>query len=71
MINSGALQSPQQLQAMSFLAIDIYAKLVFSILKVANCAPILFSPSFGLGTFSFLVIGLFVGTGIKQTLPSF
>ncbi|XP_061369489.1 uncharacterized protein LOC133312337 [Gastrolobium bilobum] len=32
-INSGALQSPQQLQAMSFLAIDIYAKLVFSILK--------------------------------------
>lgn len=36
-INSGALQSPQQLQAMSFLAIDIYAKLVFSILKVVNC----------------------------------
>ncbi|XP_022944795.1 CCR4-NOT transcription complex subunit 1-like isoform X1 [Cucurbita moschata] len=32
-INSGALQSPQQTQNLSFLAIDIYAKLVFSILK--------------------------------------
>ncbi|KAJ7950880.1 putative CCR4-NOT transcription complex protein [Quillaja saponaria] len=31
-INSGSLQSPQ-MQALSFLAIDIYAKLVFSILK--------------------------------------
>ncbi|CAJ1948188.1 unnamed protein product [Sphenostylis stenocarpa] len=35
MINSGSLQS-QQPQAMSFLAIDIYAKLVFSILKGSN-----------------------------------
>ncbi|TKY68978.1 CCR4-NOT transcription complex subunit 1 [Spatholobus suberectus] len=35
MINSGSLQS-QPLQAMSFLAIDIYAKLVFSILKGSN-----------------------------------
>lgn len=33
-INSSALQSPQQVQSLSFLAIDIYAKLVFSILKV-------------------------------------
>ncbi|KAJ4827650.1 hypothetical protein Tsubulata_008272 [Turnera subulata] len=33
-INSNALQSPQQAQSLSFLAIDIYAKLVFSILKV-------------------------------------
>ncbi|XP_057455962.1 uncharacterized protein LOC130747140 isoform X2 [Lotus japonicus] len=43
--NSGALQSPQQLPAMSFLAIDIYAKLVFYILKVFNCAliPIILS----------------------------
>ncbi|XAR63221.1 hypothetical protein NMG60_11023087 [Bertholletia excelsa] len=32
-INSGPLQSPQQVQSLSFLAIDIYAKLVFSILK--------------------------------------
>ncbi|KAI4354776.1 hypothetical protein L6164_003615 [Bauhinia variegata] len=32
-INAGALQPPQQ---MSFLAIDIYAKLVFSILKGSN-----------------------------------
>ncbi|XP_073219959.1 uncharacterized protein [Cicer arietinum] len=32
-INSGALQSSQQMPSMSFLAIDIYAKLVFSILK--------------------------------------
>ncbi|KAE9600761.1 putative CCR4-Not complex component, Not1, CCR4-NOT transcription complex subunit 1, HEAT [Lupinus albus] len=32
-INSGVMQSPQQLQPMSFLAIDVYAKLVFSILK--------------------------------------
>nr|XP_025640967.1 CCR4-NOT transcription complex subunit 1 isoform X1 [Arachis hypogaea] len=35
-INSGALQSSQQLPAMSFIAIDIYAKLVFSILKGSN-----------------------------------
>ncbi|KAK7386118.1 hypothetical protein VNO78_26091 [Psophocarpus tetragonolobus] len=35
MINSGSLQT-QPLQAMSFLAIDIYAKLVFSILKGSN-----------------------------------
>ncbi|XP_019463581.1 PREDICTED: CCR4-NOT transcription complex subunit 1 isoform X2 [Lupinus angustifolius] len=35
-INSGGLQSPQQLQPMSFLAIDVYAKLVFSILKGSN-----------------------------------
>ncbi|KAG5009551.1 hypothetical protein JHK87_018066 [Glycine soja] len=35
MINSGSLQS-QPLQTMSFLAIDIYAKLVFSILKGSN-----------------------------------
>ncbi|KAL5134617.1 CCR4-NOT transcription complex subunit 1 [Glycine soja] len=33
MINSGSLQSQPQ-QTMSFLAIDIYAKLVFSILKI-------------------------------------
>ncbi|XP_050238653.1 uncharacterized protein LOC126688113 isoform X2 [Mercurialis annua] len=33
-INSGALQSSQQGQTLSFLAIDIFAKLVFSILKV-------------------------------------
>jgi CCR4-NOT transcription complex subunit 1 len=33
-INSSALQSPQQVQSLSFLAIDIYAKLVLSILKV-------------------------------------
>ncbi|XP_021677934.2 uncharacterized protein LOC110663040 isoform X2 [Hevea brasiliensis] len=33
-INSGSLQSTQQGQVLSFLAIDIYAKLVFSILKV-------------------------------------
>ncbi|XP_019056501.1 PREDICTED: CCR4-NOT transcription complex subunit 1-like [Tarenaya hassleriana] len=32
-INSAALQSPQQPQSLSFLAIDIYAKLVFSIFK--------------------------------------
>ncbi|CAL5195221.1 unnamed protein product [Lathyrus oleraceus] len=32
-INSGALQSPQQMLSMSFIAIDVYAKLVFSILK--------------------------------------
>ncbi|XP_052210992.1 uncharacterized protein LOC127813907 isoform X2 [Diospyros lotus] len=32
-INSGPLQSAQQLQPLSFLAIDIYAKLVFLILK--------------------------------------
>ncbi|KAL3009797.1 hypothetical protein AAZX31_07G103500 [Glycine max] len=35
MINSGSLQS-QPLQTMSFLAIEIYAKLVFSILKGSN-----------------------------------
>ncbi|GFS35542.1 transcription regulator [Actinidia rufa] len=33
-ISSGPLQSPQQVHPLSFLAIDIYAKLVFSILKV-------------------------------------
>ncbi|KAK8565927.1 hypothetical protein V6N12_059472 [Hibiscus sabdariffa] len=32
-MGSGTLQSPQQLQTLSFLAIDIYAKLVLSILK--------------------------------------
>ncbi|KAG7644767.1 CCR4-Not complex Not1 subunit [Arabidopsis thaliana x Arabidopsis arenosa] len=32
-INSGAVQSPQQPQSPSFLIIDMYAKLVFSILK--------------------------------------
>lgn len=32
-ISSGAVQSPQQAQSPSFLAIDIYAKLVFSVLK--------------------------------------
>lgn len=32
-INSGTLQS-SQVQNLSFLAVDIYAKLVFSILKV-------------------------------------
>ncbi|MED6130919.1 hypothetical protein PIB30_005208 [Stylosanthes scabra] len=32
-MNSGALQSSQQLPSMSFIAIDIYAKLVFAILK--------------------------------------
>ncbi|XP_028804636.1 CCR4-NOT transcription complex subunit 1 isoform X2 [Neltuma alba] len=32
-INSGALQSPQQMHTMSFLAIDIFAKLVYTILK--------------------------------------
>ena len=45
MINSGSLQS-QQLQTMSFLAIDIYAKLVFSILKVVNCISFSFLVSF-------------------------
>ncbi|KHG27375.1 CCR4-NOT transcription complex subunit 1 [Gossypium arboreum] len=32
-MSSGALQSPQQAQTLSFLAIDIYAKLVLAILK--------------------------------------
>ncbi|CAH8310228.1 unnamed protein product [Eruca vesicaria subsp. sativa] len=32
-ISSGAVQSPQQAQSLSFLIIDIYAKLIFSILK--------------------------------------
>ncbi|XP_007052185.2 PREDICTED: CCR4-NOT transcription complex subunit 1 [Theobroma cacao] len=32
-MSSGTLQSPQQAQTLSFLAIDIYAKLVLSILK--------------------------------------
>ncbi|KAK4267898.1 hypothetical protein QN277_024622 [Acacia crassicarpa] len=32
-INSGALQSPQQMHTMSFLAIDIFSKLVYTILK--------------------------------------
>ncbi|XP_019459287.1 PREDICTED: CCR4-NOT transcription complex subunit 1-like isoform X1 [Lupinus angustifolius] len=35
-IYSGGLDSPQQLQPMSFLAIDVYAKLVFSILKILS-----------------------------------
>ncbi|CAL5424268.1 unnamed protein product [Camellia sinensis] len=33
-ISSGPLQSPQQVQSLSFLAIDIYSKLVLSIIKV-------------------------------------
>ncbi|KAM5554755.1 hypothetical protein ABKV19_022924 [Rosa sericea] len=33
-INSSTLQTPQQVQNLSFLAIDIYAKLVFLILKM-------------------------------------
>ncbi|MBA0688656.1 hypothetical protein Goari_006428 [Gossypium aridum] len=33
-MSSGALQSPQQAQTLSFLAIDIYAKLVLAILKI-------------------------------------
>ncbi|KAK6285447.1 hypothetical protein POUND7_011626 [Theobroma cacao] len=33
-MSSGTLQSPQQAQTLSFLAIDIYAKLVLSILKI-------------------------------------
>ncbi|KAJ6679400.1 hypothetical protein OIU79_019211 [Salix purpurea] len=41
-INSSALQSPQQVQSLSFLAIDIYAKLVFSILKVEQGSSKLF-----------------------------
>ncbi|GAY41902.1 hypothetical protein CUMW_062890 [Citrus unshiu] len=36
-INPGTLQSPQQSQSLSFLAIDIYAKLMLSILK---CCPV-------------------------------
>ncbi|KAF5732911.1 Ccr4-not transcription complex putative isoform 1 [Tripterygium wilfordii] len=32
-VNSGALHAPQQGQTLSFIGIDIYAKLVFSILK--------------------------------------
>ncbi|KAJ4727200.1 putative Ccr4-not transcription complex [Melia azedarach] len=36
-INPSALQSPQQVQSLSFLAIDIYSKLVSSILK---CCPL-------------------------------
>ncbi|VVA30197.1 PREDICTED: CCR4-NOT mRNAion complex [Prunus dulcis] len=35
-MNPGTLQTPQQVQSLSFLAIDIYAKLVFSILKGSN-----------------------------------
>jgi CCR4-NOT transcription complex subunit 1 len=34
-INSSVLQSPHQMQNLSFLAIDIYAKLVIAILKVS------------------------------------
>ncbi|KAH8488389.1 hypothetical protein H0E87_024164 [Populus deltoides] len=41
-INSSALQSPQQVQSLSFLAIDIYAKLVLSILKVEQGSSKLF-----------------------------
>ncbi|CAK7347840.1 unnamed protein product [Dovyalis caffra] len=41
-INSSALQSPQPVQGLSFLAIDIYAKLVFSILKVEQGSHKLF-----------------------------
>ncbi|XP_015889443.2 uncharacterized protein LOC107424219 isoform X1 [Ziziphus jujuba] len=41
-INSGTLQAPQQVQSLSFLAIDIYAKLVFSILK-GSSKPFLLS----------------------------
>ncbi|XP_050387579.1 uncharacterized protein LOC126803899 isoform X2 [Argentina anserina] len=33
-MNSGTLQTPQQVQSLSFLAIDAYAKLVFSIIKM-------------------------------------
>ena len=69
MINSGSLQS-QQLQTMSFLAVDIYAKLVFSILKVVNCISFSFLIFF-LGIFSILAVLLVSGTGIKQTLSSF
>ncbi|KAJ6337998.1 hypothetical protein OIU76_007635 [Salix suchowensis] len=41
-INSNGLQSPHQMQNLSFLAIDIYAKLVFSILKVEQGSSKLF-----------------------------
>uniref|UniRef100_A0A6N2L7C3 CCR4-NOT transcription complex subunit 1 n=1 Tax=Salix viminalis TaxID=40686 RepID=A0A6N2L7C3_SALVM len=41
-INSSGLQSPHQMQNLSFLAIDIYAKLVFSILKVEQGSSKLF-----------------------------
>ncbi|KAL7173301.1 hypothetical protein ACSBR2_032712 [Camellia fascicularis] len=37
-ISSSPLQSPQQVQALSFLAIDIYLKLVLSIIKA--CRPV-------------------------------
>lgn len=40
-MNSGALQSTQEVQEPSFVAIDIYAKLVFSILNV-NIVTLLF-----------------------------
>ncbi|KAF4401859.1 hypothetical protein G4B88_013146 [Cannabis sativa] len=42
-INSGTLQAPLQGQSLSFLAIDIYAKIVFSILKQGTNKPFLLS----------------------------
>ncbi|XP_024032955.1 CCR4-NOT transcription complex subunit 1 [Morus notabilis] len=42
-INSGTLQAPLQVQSLSFLAIDIYAKIVFSILKGSTNRPFLLS----------------------------
>lgn len=42
-INSGTLQATLQGQSLSFLAIDIYAKLVFSILKGSTNRPFLLS----------------------------
>ncbi|PON57727.1 CCR4-NOT transcription complex subunit [Trema orientale] len=41
--NSGTLQAPLQVQSLSFLAIDIYAKIVFSILKQGPNKPLLLS----------------------------
>ncbi|XP_061969230.1 uncharacterized protein LOC133692363 [Populus nigra] len=41
-INSSVLQSPHQMQNLSFLAIDIYAKLVIAILKVEQGSSKLF-----------------------------
>ncbi|KAI7985269.1 hypothetical protein LOK49_LG14G00674 [Camellia lanceoleosa] len=35
-ISSSPLQSPQQVQSLSFLAIDIYSKLVLSIIKPSS-----------------------------------
>ncbi|KAH0855728.1 hypothetical protein HID58_083989 [Brassica napus] len=42
-MNSGALQSTQEVQEPSFVAIDIYAKLVFSILNESSCKSFLLS----------------------------